>query len=239
MLGIIASSITSALTGNILYVGGRSDSVSSSTISLTGLTGGLASQPSTGDLVMVVYGRGVNNGTTSNLSVTGYTQVANLAGKSASGDDLYFYVGYKYLSAADTTLSLVNSTTTESAVAIHVWRNVNSTTPIDVTSTTFASAAGSTDNARPIPPSITPVTSGAIVLSAVGIGSDTAGRTWTNSGLDNVVSAPDDITTGQECHIAIGSDIWSSGTYNVPTWTSDDTDPSYSSAAVTMALRPA
>lgn len=234
MFGIIASSITSAPTGNILYVGGRSDSVSSSTISLTGLTGGLASQPSVGDLVMVVYGKGVDTGSTSNISVTGYTQIANLASLSQSGDNLYFYVGYKYLTSADTTLSLVNSATTDSAVAIHVWRNVNSTTPMDVTATTFTGS-----NVRPTAPTITPTTSGAIILSAVGIGSDTTGRVWTNSSLDNVVSAPDDSTTGQECHVGLGSDTWSSGTYSVPTWTSSETDSTYASAAVTMALRPA
>ena len=241
MLGIIASSmsVVTPPANPITYVGGRSDNVASSTISLTGLSGGIASQPSSGDLVVVVFGRGINNGTTSNLSITGYTQIANLAGLSGSGDDFYFYVGYKYLNAADTSLTLVNSSATESAVAIHVWRNVSSTTPMDVTATTFASASGSGDNARPVPPSITPVSSGAVILSAVGIGSDVNNRTWTNASLSNVVSAPDDSTTGQECHVGIGSSTWSSGTYNVPTWTSDETDLSYSSAAVTMALRPA
>lgn len=236
MFGIIANSVVNETTpqyATIQYVGGRSDSVSATTVSLTGLTGGLAAQPSSGDLVVVVFGKGVT-GTTSNLSVTGYTQVANLASTTGTSDNLYFYVGYKYLTAADTSLSLVNSTTVDSAVSIHVWRNVSSTNPLDVTSTTSIS-----DSSRPIAPSITPVTSGAVILSAVGIGSDTAGATWTNSSLSNVVSAPDDSTTNQECHVGIGSSTWTSGTFSVPTWTSSDNDASYAGAAVTMALRPA
>lgn len=237
MFGIVANSVVSQTTpqyATIQYVGGRSDSVSSNAVSLTGLSGGLATQPSLGDLVIVVFGRGTT-GTTSNLSVTGYTQVANLSSTTGTSDNLYFYVGYKYLTALDTTLTLVNSAITDSAVSIHVWRNVSSTNPLDVTSTTSIS-----DSSRPIAPSITPVTSGAIILSAVGIGSDIAGATWTNSQLSNVISAPDDSTTNQECHVGIGSTAWTSaGAFSVPAWTSSDTDSTYAGAAVTMALRPA
>lgn len=235
MFGIVASSAFGVQYATLQYVGGRSDNVASTTISLTGLSGGIASSPSTGDLVIVVFGKGQNNALeTSPISVTGYTQISNIAALNSSGDDLYFYVGYKRLTTAETSLSLVGLTTTESAVAIHVWRNTDATTPIDAGPGVITS-----NNARPTNQSITPVTQNAVVISTVGIGSDTANAVWSNSSLSNVVSAADDSTTGQECHVGIGSTLWAGGATNIPIWTSTDTDPSYAGASVTFALRPA
>lgn len=234
MTGVLGGLLGSYKKASPVYVGGKTAANVTST-SLTNLSGGLASAPSAGDLVIVALALGVNAGTVSNLSVTGYTQAANLASTDTSGDNLYFYVGYKYLTGADTTVSFVNSNTTESSVVVHVWRGVSSSSPLDVSARTAIAAS-----ARPAYPSITPVTEGSIIISTVAIGSDTAAASWTNASLLNVLSAAVPTTSaGQESHVGIGSDIWTTGTYSIPTWTSSDTDFSYSSAAVTLALRPA
>lgn len=219
----------------ITYVGGNT-AVSSSSISLTSLSGGAATAPSAGDLVLVTIASGVNNGTTSTLSVSGYTQVANLVSDptGANGDDLYLYVGYKYLTAADTSVTISGGLSLATTIAVQVWRGVNPTTPLDVAATTVTDVV-----MLPTAPSITPVTTGAVVISAIGIGSDTTNRVFSHSTMDNVITIGDSSSTNQESHVGMAYKAWTSGTYNPSGWSTNDPDGSGSGAAVTLALRPA
>lgn len=235
MTGILGGLIGSFAGRGIQYVGG-SAVVSTSTISLTSLTGGLASSASTNDFVVIAVAAGVNNASTSPLGVTGYTQIANLTSDpaGASGDDLYFYVGYKYLTAADTSITITGGLASATVIAVQVWRNVNSTTPLDVTSTTVTDAL-----MLPSAPAITPVTSGAVIVSTIGIGSDTASAAFTQSVMSNLVTIGDPSTTNQEAHVGIASASWTSGAYTPTGWGTTDGDSTGSGAAVTLALRPA
>lgn len=221
--------------GGIVYVGGNAV-VSTSTISLTSLTGGLASSASINDLVIVTIAAGVNNGTTSPLSVSGYTQAANLVSNptSASGDDLYFYVGYKRLTAADTSVSITGGLASATVIAVQVWRNVNATTPFDVPSTSVTDIL-----MLPSAPAITPLTPGAVIVSTIGIGSDTAGAAFTQSVMSNLVTIGDSSSTNQEAHVGMASANWTSGAYTPTGWGTTDDDGTGSGAAVTIALRPA
>ena len=236
MVGVLGGTIGSYASKRktLQYVGGRAV-VSNTTISLTSLTGGLASSPSTNDFVIVGIAAGVNGGTTSPLAATGYTQIANLTSNptSANGDDLYFYVGYKYLTAADTSITITGGLASATVIAVQVWRNVDSATPLDVTPTTTTDAL-----MLPSAPAITPVTSGAVVVSAIAIGSDTASAAFTQSVMSNLVTIGDTSTTNQEAHIGIASATWTSGLYTPTGWGTTDGDSTGSGAAVTMALRP-
>jgi hypothetical protein len=88
--------------------------------------------------------------------------------------DTYAALNWQFMGATpDTTITIPSSGNARNAQrwAIHVFRDVDSTTPWDVTSTT----ASGTATGRPNPPSINPSTAGAWVLwlgsSAAGTGS--------------------------------------------------------------------
>ncbi len=205
-------------------------------VSLTGLAGGSNTSPSIGDIVIVSLAVGFDTAaSTSPLGITGYTVIANLSSRAAAGDDLYYYTGYKVLTAADTSFTTTGfNSTNGGAVAVHVWRGVDQTTPMDVTRTTTNTIVGAFTSG----PAITPVTENAMILSMVALGSDQSGRTWTNGSLSNVISGADP-TSGQDSHTAIGSKLWTGGSFTPTGWSSNDDDGTSSGAAVTIALRPA
>ena len=221
------------------FVGGTSgDFGGSSTFSIpiNSLSGGLSSAPQSGDVVIVAVAAGFDTASTNSMSVSGYTSVASIVSdpSTASGDDLLFTVAYKRLTASDTSISVDGARADATTYAVHVWRNINAT-PIDVSSTTVFDVLGIAT-----PPSITPVTTGAVILSIMGLGSDTANATFSNSSMSNLVTAGDPSLLNQESSVAIASAIWSgSGSYTPTGWSTSDGDATLSGAAVTMALRPA
>lgn len=232
-------SLTSQPTSQIEFVGGvanRSGANNAFSIPLTSLSGGLSSSPQAGDVVIVAIAVGIDDATTNPISISGYTTLASLISNpsEANDDDLYFNVAYKVLSSSDTSISAsgLGSSTT---YAVHVWRNVSNSTPIDVSPTTV------TDSLRiATPPSITPVTPGAVILSAMGIGSDSLNATFSNSSMENLFTAGDANSSLQESSVGIASIAWSgSGSYTPTGWAISSTDNTSSGAAVTLALRPA
>ncbi len=152
------------------FVGGAVLTASSTitpSFSLTSLTGGVATAPSAGDIVVVAVSF-VNN-TDQNIACTtaGYTEIADLFPGLSPNVQMAVY--YKVLSSAETSVAfntVVAPVTTRAA--IHVWRNINAI-PLAATSTTRTSTA----SAVPDAPLITTVNNNAVVL-AFGAGS-TAG----------------------------------------------------------------
>lgn len=225
----------------LTYVGGKAAGFAGFTagtqnISLTDLTGGIASSPSSGDIIVVAYG--VSSGADLTLTITdngstAYTYLADLYADDSF--DANLRVGYK-ICASDTNLLLgpTANAAHAGAVAIHVWRNVNAT-PIDVTSTT----ATGIDTSRANPPSITPTTAGAIII-ACGCGGGSASMTngFTTSDLSNFVAALGDDTSA-DIAVGMGSYAWTSGAFDPAVFGNSTDNVNSSWAAVTLALRPA
>ena len=145
-------------TSGLQYVGGYTLGFAGQTtdlaITLTSLTGGVASSPSEGDFVLVCY---VVSGTSDlNLIVAGYTEV----NEQYSNDDYdtNIVVAYKFMtSTPDTSLTLTNgtlSTNNGGAIAIQVWRNVNTVTPFVSLGGTDFLYAGTTNSPLANPPSV-------------------------------------------------------------------------------------
>lgn len=140
--------------------------------------------------------------------------------------------------SSDTSITVANTTGSNiyfNGLLVHVWRNVDQTTPLDVTTTT-ATTGGSNN---PNPPAITPVTAGAIILAA-GVGFSSPGQTvFSSSDLSNFLSVHDDNGFGGG-DAALGSHAWSgSGSFDPAQWTSSTNRSNFPSAMATMALRPA
>jgi hypothetical protein len=235
----LKASQTSVTTTPIQYVGGRTTSGAGTTsnvvISLTTLTGGLASAPSAGDLVIVYFGTGST--ADRNLVVADYTEITELYA-NGSAYDTNFVVAYKFMgSVPDTTVTLTGgslSTADAYTVAIQVWRNVDSSSPFDVTVNTSTL----TNSVLANPPSQTSVSNFAVVVAAGAGGHDTGTRTYSSSNLSSFLSVGGDDTNDS----TVGAGFASLGlprAFDPAAFTfSGSTSASFSSAAATTILRP-
>ncbi len=228
---------TTAGSGSIALVGIKTlntGGCTSKTVSLSGLTGGLASSPATDDIVIVTFAAGSNTDRT--LSATGYTQIAQQRPNDAY--DVNHYCGYKVMGATpDASVDLtVNSASSShgAVVIIEVWRGVDTTTPMDVSPTLDTGI----NTALADPPSITPVSSGAKVCVSAAAAHVAGAYDLSSSDLGAVTAVHADATI--DVSALRGSVDWTSGPVNPAALSFGGTDAVENSwAAATFALRPA
>jgi len=231
------------MPANIQYVGGvtsgRAGSTGTTTQSINGtLTGGLASSPAQGDLVFITISAASGSSyAPTTLAVSGWT---NGTFRSNTGVANYSYIqsSWKFMtSTPDTSITIPSSGNLRNAQrwTVHVFRGVNSTTPLDVT-TVFASGTAS---GRPNPGAITPITTGAWIL-------------WTGAsaaGTGTAYTAPTDFstdwlggTTADTYDTMIGAGYytgWTASSYDPAAITAGGTTGATDSwVAETYALRP-
>lgn len=226
------------------YVGGNSGNSlddTTTTVSLTALTGGIGSAALTGDIVIVAVGNGANADLNASISSpTGYSSpLCNLYANDSYDSNLSVFwkiMGVTPDTNVVTTGNSGSASNTNSTV-VHVWRNIDSSTPIDVTTTGTTGKDGNQGNS----PSISPTTSGAIVLSIVACGhSSTQNPTAAApSGYSNLIYLDKSGVT--RCIItAIASKVWSgSGAEDPGAFTIDPDGGSATSwCGATVVLRP-
>jgi hypothetical protein len=205
------------------------------TISLSaGLTGGIASAVSAGDLVIAAFGTGSAADRT--LAITDgtnpYTLIASELFVNGTDEDQNLRVAYKFMGStpdASTTFGPTGNTADAGAMAVYVFRGVDPTTPLDVTPTT----ATGTGSLRPNPPAITPATAGAFIV-CVGNGGGTAALT--SSELTGFLSIGSNDTNDTAIGIGHKND-WSSGAFD-PAQFGGDSGFLDAWIAMTIALRP-
>lgn len=220
------------------YVGGRTQSGSGTTsniqVSLAGLTGGTDTSPQENDIVVIAIELCGSSDKTYRIS--GYTQIVDLYANDTEDSNLQ--VGYKFMGATpDASVTISGGTGSSSdayAIVVHVWRNVDQTTPLDVTPTTISQ----NNTGIPNPPAITPVTNNAVILVAAGTAHTGGTDTFSAGYLDNfiTVGGNDD----SDATIGMGSVVWTGGTYDPNVWGFSQSDSTaFSTNSVTIALRPA
>jgi hypothetical protein len=220
------------------FVGGSAASAvatSSPTFSLTGLSGGLASAPAVGDLVVAIVGF-VNstNRTISSLS-EGWVKVADLYANAS--DDTQLGVFYKYLTEEGTTVQFALGVSVVSRCCLHVWRGADPVAPLDATTTT----ATRTGNSAPEAPSITTVTNKAVVI-AVGVGANHRGTSMSlgaPTGMENFFKSDNPTARGMPQTVIASAFVETAGAFNPPAFTGNVADSGNSACAATLALRPA
>lgn len=221
----------------LAFVGSYSlgtDTTGQRTISLTGLTGGLASAPAPNDIVVAAFAAS-HPSTAQTLDSGGWTTLTDVFADDTN--DCRLLVAHKVMGGSPDTSVLWHptaSTTNAAAVALHVWRNINAT-PMDATAT----AANGINTFFPNPPAITPVTPGAIVLVVGAQGHGRGTSTMTHAGLTKLKSVGMN-GSANDVSLAIGAyESWASGSYDPAAFTSPDTDSTnFAWAALTIALRP-
>ena len=236
--GLIGKINNYSLYKPLTFVGGSATGVAGTTsninFSLTSLTGGLATAPADGDLVIAVIC--IGSTTDRSYRISGYNQVSDILVTDTEVTNLQ--VGYKFMtSTPDTQVTITGGSGSSFdgiAIAIHVWRNVDTVTPLDVTSV----EATFTNTANPNPSAITPVTKGAQILVAGGSATTLVTTYNSPSYLSNFFTASGSDTN--DATVGLGYVPWSGGSYDPNAWTIIGTDnTAFSTAAVTMALRPA
>lgn len=223
------------------FVGGFAygeDVVATYNVDLTSLTGGLASSPATGDLVIVCTMINLTGAVgTENVGVTtsGYTEIAHLF--EDDSNDCLMSVAWKIMGGTpDTSLTVYgpNIVGRTGRTTVHVWRGADQTTPIDVTTTTATSISSTDINS----PTITPTTSGAVVISAGASAGDSLANVSSSaiSGYSNIfTSSADPSRSGAS---VIASKAWTSGAEDPPAWTGQTTTATGCWCAATVAIRP-
>jgi hypothetical protein len=227
----------SSAAGGIRFVGGATalNSGQTPTFNLTSLSGGLSTAPVTGDIVIACIAFNFPQDRNIQCTTSGYTEIADLYADSSNDSQLGVY--FKVLTSDETSVAFdIGTTFAASSFAVHVWRGVDSTTPLDATTTT----ATGTSSGRPDAPAITTVTSNAVVI-AVGAN---AGSTFSQalssltvpSGMENFYQS----TVSSNRGIGIASTYRpTAGAYDPPAFGGGSSSSSNSFCAATLALRPA
>lgn len=205
--------------------------------SLTALTGGVASSPAEGDIVIVAYATGSAGDPVMEIKdASGGTDYTLIGSELYSNDsnDSGLRVAYKVMGPTpDTSVYVSDGSATGRACAIQVWRG-QSATPIDVTPTTATGIDGTAID----PAAITPATSGAKIFVVGAYAHQLGTVAITQSYLNDATSATFN-GSGRDVSLVMGSVDWTSGEYNPATMTVTGATTSDSWTAVTFALRPA
>jgi hypothetical protein len=222
----------------IQYVGGRTQAIAGANsgtvnVALTGLSGGIASQPAAGDLVLIGYSSGKTADQV--IAISGYAEIAELYA-DGTGADANLEAAYKFMAAApDTVAAIPNSGSTADAVAVSVraYRGVDPANPFDVARVT---AAG-TGTTNPNPAAITPATAGA-ALVAFGAGAIAGtGLAFASADLTGFhsLNSPDN----NDATIGAGHKLDAAASaFDAAAWTGGVSGTGNSWSAIVIALRP-
>lgn len=200
-------------------------------VSLTALTGGIASSAAIGDIVVTVVATGATS-PISQVNDAGYTQV-KYGTSAGSSYGSAIEVCYKVLTATTTSVSFIATGDAKAAGAavVMVFRGVHPTTPMDVTRI-YTSGTGT---GRPNPGAITPVSAGAYVV-ALGAATSGTGSVFTSSDL-SVFTSVSSVDT-YDAMVGAGYFAWESGAFDPAQWAGGTTLAGDAWNAITIALRP-
>lgn len=201
-------------------------------VDLTTLTGGIDTRPRTGDLVIIAFApnSGANRTFSANNS---FISLVDLY--SNSGVDSNLFICYKVMGATpDTSVTITQSASSANQGEpglVYVLRNVNTTTPLDVTTTT---ASGTT--AAINPPAITPSSARSVIVA---IGGSAHGGGLINYSSSNLINTNQlSINTTYDATVFAGMANWTSGAFNPATLTGFTGSSSDAWTAATLAIRP-
>lgn len=230
-------------SGNIQFVGRISQAgpVSSKTVSLTSLTGGIGSSAIADDFVVGICAASSAADRNPSISTTGYTQFTDLTVNDTNR--VMLYGAWKFMTSTpdtqvDASVGGVDSSGSMILTAL-VFRGVNLTTPLD----TFTE--GGTDrntsggnSADPNPLSGTPQTSGAKMLIMMAAAHTAGAVNLSQSYLSDAYVDNRDGST-RDVSVAYGTVDWTGGTYDPAAATLAGGTINDSWAASFIALRPA
>lgn len=216
--------------GTIVYVGGIAGSAlngANVTLDLTALTGGIASSPSEGDIIIVNGGHSSADAVDAGVSTSGYTEIVDQTNTVQQS------VSWKVMGASpDASVVGIGSGNIldATAYAAQVFRGVDPNTPIDVTATVATGSSTTPDS-----PSITTVSDETVIVSCVASAAPDAAVTRPFGFVKGIDANGDDntnITTAMAWRTKHSHTV--AGAYNPAPWTNFVTS---TWCAATVALR--
>lgn len=224
--------------GGLVYVGGQTGGATSAGTSWPvtfSLTGGVASTPALGDLILVIQ----VSTRASTLSVSPSSGGAYSDVMSEDYDEISVNVWHKF-SDGDTGVTFnatIPVTGSAQVYVVHVWRGVSVSSPMDVspvTATGIRAADGPADYVDP--PAITPVTPGAVLI-LVGAVNYSIGNAMTAPSFTRFFTHTQNAT--ENAQIGVGAyEHWGGGAYDPPAFTIASNSYDTPWFAATLALRP-
>lgn len=223
------------------YVGGTSGAGTSTgyAVSLTGLTGGLASAPNAGDLVVVFSGFGNTASSAPNISGnnSGAYSPATAAQHVNDTWDTEFRSFYAVMGATpDTSLTVTRATNAAygGATTVHVWRGVDTSNPFIGGATPASGANTSLVN----PPAYNPAVTDALIIAGGAGTQATTGAAFTGfTGMSNFITRKGDGSTS-DIDVAMASYLYAGVSYDPPVVSGGTGGNASSSwAGVTIAFR--
>jgi len=214
------------------FVGSRTfttTSASTFTVPLTSLTGGLASAPRTGDVVVAF----LLAGSSASISIpAGWSLLVTVNSAGFYATDLF--VIYKTMGATpDTGITIVDGlpfSTRSLSAAVMVYAGASSAAPV------FATHSG--DNVQVDPPSITPTMPGSIIIAGGGTCHGRGTQTLSSTEFDGFISAGANSTS--DTTVGMGRFAWVTGAFNPAAFTfSGASDADAKRTAVSLVLIPA
>lgn len=238
--GLSASATQTITVEKLIYVGGQTYGRAGATGTATQnfvLTNGTNSAPQAGDLVLIAMHVGATSDLTLALT-SGYTKV-NETYVDGTSYDSNMALFYKFMgSTPDTNFTVGSSGAIENAqnCYISVWRGIDPTTPFDLTPV-FTPFTGT---AKPNPPSVTPVTNGAVMVMISGVAAATTAN-WTAPAYLTDFRT---ISTADTVDSAIGGGyrrwLTADGAYDGAVWAGGGTATSVNATTnIVAVLRPA
>jgi hypothetical protein len=213
----------------------------SSLLDATSSTPTLAS----GDFVLVHYVR-TNNSDQSAASMTpsGYTAISPDQYTSSAWGHVNELFAYKFITS-DTSVTLPATGASSDytfAATIHVFRGIDSSTPLDVSATSSTASNGANTD----PAAITPTSAGAWIVVGCAASLDRSANYNNGSDLSTVTNhfrAVEANSVGGSFYYAtVGTGLktnWSSGSFDPAAWSSGPQSlASFNSTSITLALRP-
>lgn len=195
------------------YIEGFAGLTTDKTITYNGkLSGGFSPSVSVGDFVFVHCSVANNDtdGADKDFVINGYTKQAELF--QADSNSTTLLLAYKFLASIENTVVLSGGTQSTSAggvICVSVFRDVGDNSFDHLTFDVSDKAALSPNTGKPNPPSITPVTDGALILVA-GAGAGGGLTSYTSTDLTAFVSAKGDGAVYDSC-LGVGHRIGKAG----------------------------
>lgn len=190
------------------------------------------------DIVIVTYavGSGADRNPSIGVTTSDYNEIAELF-EGTDTNETNLSVSYKRMGGTPDTAVDVTDTgnvNDAGAVVIEVWGGVDTTTAIDVTSTT----ATGINTGQADPPTITPSTADAVVVVCAAAVAAT-GNAFAQSGSELSEFLSDNSADTLDAAVGTGYFNWTSGAFDPVQLAGSTTSTSNSWCAVVLALRPA
>lgn len=205
-----------------------------------GSTNWTGNSPQAGDIVIAILGQSQKDGTSFTINTSGYTSLTTNPISSTSQSDSFLYCAYKVMgSTPDTSISVKGASSTNYGsfgCIVLVFRNQNSSTPIDTTTTeAFGTQANN-------PPSITTTKNNCLVIAVSSLNSETAEGQFSGGVPTGYTSGIIlNFRKGSDNSLSLGSmykEVTTAGSVDPDSINQYNTSGAWGWCSATIALRP-